>query len=234
MSVTSVLISVIQQKVETGNTFQQVNLYRLILMLIQSHKNNDTATTALYLTKFMWWRKYTITEKAFIKFISISCVSEQYQSKNLNNLYPALIHWGNKKVGNNYKTVMAWISLSVLCSPLAGQTIIHVVKSPISTHLINGLIVEGHKLLRPTALCTLYHTINLITCFNNLVLNGFSLLLCLFLCLTHISNRYILLQLNTAFQLGFFFVFFCWVGPLAVCHMSTLQLLACSQQSPAR
>lgn len=39
----------------------------------------------------MWCRKYTITEKACIKFISISCVSEQYQSKNLNNLYPALI-----------------------------------------------------------------------------------------------------------------------------------------------
>lgn len=197
-------------------------------MLIQSHKNNDTATTALYLTKsiFMWWRKYTITEKACIKFISISCVSEQYQSKNLNNLYPALIHWGN-----NYKTVTAWLSLSVLCSPLAGQTIVHVVSSPISTHLINGLIVKGHKLLRPTALCTLYHTINLITCFNNLVLNGFSLLLCLFLCLTHISNR----SYSSTQHFSLFFCwFFCWVGPLAVCHMSTLQLLACSQQSPAR
>lgn len=185
-------------------------------MLIQSHKNNDTATTALYLKSiFMWWRKYIITEKACIKFISISFVSQQYQSKNLNNLYPALIHWGNKKVGNNYKTVTAWISLSVLCSPLAGQTIVHVVKSPISTHLINGLIVEGHKLLRPTALCTLYHTINLITCFNNLVLNGFSLLLCLFLCLTHISNRYILLQLNTAFQLVFFLLVFLLSGPIS-------------------
>lgn len=65
------------------------------------------------------------------------------------------------------------LSIGALFSTSRAELYMDVVNSPISHHLINGLIVEGHKLLRQTALHTLYHTINSITSFKGLALNIF-------------------------------------------------------------
>lgn len=182
----------------------------------------------------MWWRKYTITEKACIKFISIRCVSEQYQSKNLNNLYPALIHWSKKK---------SWQQLQN-CNGM-NQSIGALFSTSRTDYCTCGQVSYLHspdqwshcwRSQAPQTNSTV-HSISH-NQFNNMFQQSCSQRFfspSLSLSLPH-SYFKLLYPLTAQHSISacFFCWFFCWVGPLAVCHMSTLQLLACSQQSPAR